>query len=180
MSSGRRPRFVQVFLFQEPAHEFAACRGTAETAGFLAHEEDDVQGTFVPEMVFLHAAGYFDGAKDAADPVIVAALGYAVRMGAAHDGGQVLAQSPAVADDIAEGVGPDFQTGFLHEGQEIVTALPVRGREGDAVDAFGAVGVGRDGIHMVDLCLQSFLRNHDAFLLQKILLVKDTINCINF
>ena len=143
----------KVFLGQEPPHEFATCRGAAEAAGFFAHKEDDLQGPFVDEAVFPHAAGDFDGGEDAADAVVVAAFGDAVRVRPTQEGWQVFPRAPAVADDVAEGVGTDFQAGFFHEGQKIAPPFPVRCREGDAVDAFRPVGVGRDGRHLVQLFL---------------------------
>jgi hypothetical protein len=145
--------FEEVFFPQEPAHELASCGGTSETAGLLAHEEGNFQGPFVDEPVFLHTADDLNGSQDAADTVIVAAFGDAVGVGTAHHGRQIFPRAPAVADDIAERIRPDFQAGFLHESHEVPPPFPVRGGKGDTVDALCSVGVRRNGCHMIQLCL---------------------------
>ena len=76
----------------------------AKATGFFAHEEDDIDGAFRREAVFLQALYRFDNGENAGHAIKLTTAGHAVRMGPDEDRRRICIRALLMSDNISEGV----------------------------------------------------------------------------
>ncbi len=103
-------------------HQAAAEGREAKAARFLADEADDLQRRADWNFILADGAHRLERADDAHRAVILAAMNHRVEMGARQHRRRFCIAAFEPAEDVADGVDVDFQSGLAHQVDQYLPA----------------------------------------------------------